>query len=181
MSRAQRRRGWGPSHQHRAPPGARGRWVKLGAISLIVIFCELLGARLGRSAHDPLGSTLRTMAAYGLIGAVLFLLGRAILTGRLRLPFVPAERSPATRLSERIAAAPEPGEAVREHARSLGGGAFLGFSPGGGWVSADPEHAVLVLGPPRSGKTTTVVIPALLAAPGAAVSTATKPDVLQAT
>ncbi len=39
----------------------------------------------------------------------------------------------------------------------------------------------MVLGPPRSGKTSTVVIPAMLSAPGAAVSTATKPDVLQAT
>jgi len=39
----------------------------------------------------------------------------------------------------------------------------------------------MVLGPPRSGKTSTVVIPALLGAPGAAVSTATKPDVLEAT
>jgi len=39
----------------------------------------------------------------------------------------------------------------------------------------------MVLGPPRSGKTSTVVIPALLAASGAAVSTATKPDVLAAT
>ena len=39
----------------------------------------------------------------------------------------------------------------------------------------------MVLGPPRSGKTSSVVIPALLAAPGAAVSTATKPDKLRAT
>ena len=48
-------------------------------------------------------------------------------------------------------------------------------------MTADPEHAVMVLGPPRSGKTSTVVIPAMLAAPGAAISTATKPDVLAAT
>ncbi len=46
---------------------------------------------------------------------------------------------------------------------------------------ADPEHAVLVLGPPRSGKTSGVVIPSLLACPGACVSTSTKPDVLHAT
>jgi type IV secretion system protein VirD4 len=183
MSRAQQRREWGPSDQHRPPPGSRGGWLKLGAITLIVIlvFCELLGARLGSSAHDPLGSTIHTMAIYGLIAGALFLLWRAIHSGRLRLPGLHSERSPATRLSERIAKAPRPGEAVRAHTRSLGGGAFLGFSPGGGWVSADPEHAVMVLGPPRSGKTSTVVIPAMLAAPGAAVSTATKPDVLEAT
>jgi type IV secretory pathway TraG/TraD family ATPase VirD4 len=39
----------------------------------------------------------------------------------------------------------------------------------------------MVLGPPRSGKTSSIVIPAMLAAPGAAVSTATKRDVLEAT
>jgi type IV secretory pathway TraG/TraD family ATPase VirD4 len=40
---------------------------------------------------------------------------------------------------------------------------------------------MLVLGPPRSGKTTSLVIPAVLDAPGAVVSTSTKPDVLVAT
>jgi type IV secretory pathway TraG/TraD family ATPase VirD4 len=38
-----------------------------------------------------------------------------------------------------------------------------------------------VLGPPRSGKTSAIVIPNVLAAPGAVVSTSTKPDVLGAT
>jgi type IV secretory pathway TraG/TraD family ATPase VirD4 len=40
---------------------------------------------------------------------------------------------------------------------------------------------VLVLGPPRSGKTTSLVIPNTLLAPGAVVSTSTKPDVIAAT
>ncbi len=39
----------------------------------------------------------------------------------------------------------------------------------------------MVLGPPRSGKTTAVVVPNVLAAPGAVVSTSTKSDVLDAT
>jgi type IV secretory pathway TraG/TraD family ATPase VirD4 len=39
----------------------------------------------------------------------------------------------------------------------------------------------MVLGPPRSGKTTAVVIPNVLAAPGPVVTTSTKPDVLRAT
>jgi type IV secretion system protein VirD4 len=46
---------------------------------------------------------------------------------------------------------------------------------------AHPGHAVLVLGPPRSGKTTAVVVPNVLAAPGPVISTSTKPDVLRAT
>jgi type IV secretory pathway TraG/TraD family ATPase VirD4 len=46
---------------------------------------------------------------------------------------------------------------------------------------ADPQQAVLVLGPPRSGKTTALVIPNVLAAPGAVISTSTKLDVMGAT
>lgn len=44
-----------------------------------------------------------------------------------------------------------------------------------------PQQGVLVLGPPRSGKTTSLVIPNVLLAPGAVVSTSTKPEVLVAT
>ncbi|MBV8462722.1 MAG: type IV secretory system conjugative DNA transfer family protein, partial [Acidimicrobiales bacterium] len=50
-----------------------------------------------------------------------------------------------------------------------------------GWCFSPSEHSVMVLGPPRSGKTTAIVIPNVLAAPGAVVSTSTKPDVMQAT
>jgi type IV secretory pathway TraG/TraD family ATPase VirD4 len=39
----------------------------------------------------------------------------------------------------------------------------------------------MVLGPPRSGKTTTLVVPNILAAPGAVVTTSTKDDVMLAT
>jgi type IV secretory pathway TraG/TraD family ATPase VirD4 len=39
----------------------------------------------------------------------------------------------------------------------------------------------MILGPPRSGKTSAVMIPALMAASGPAVSTSTKPDVMEAT
>ena len=40
---------------------------------------------------------------------------------------------------------------------------------------------MLVVGPPRSGKTSCLVIPNVLDAPAAVVSTSTKPDVLEAT
>ncbi len=39
----------------------------------------------------------------------------------------------------------------------------------------------MILGPPRSGKTSAVMIPALMACLRAAVSTSTKPDVMRAT
>jgi type IV secretion system protein VirD4 len=46
---------------------------------------------------------------------------------------------------------------------------------------APPEQSVLVLGPPRSGKTSSLVVPTVLGADGPVVSTSTKPDVLSAT
>jgi hypothetical protein len=51
----------------------------------------------------------------------------------------------------------------------------------GRWVCAEPEHAVLVLGPPRQGKTSAIVIPTILAASGPLVATSTKEDVLLTT
>ncbi len=44
-----------------------------------------------------------------------------------------------------------------------------------------PQQAMLVLGPPRSGKTSTLVVPNVLAAPGPVLVTSTKTDVLEAT
>lgn len=46
---------------------------------------------------------------------------------------------------------------------------------------APPEHGALVLGPPRSGKTSSVVVPNVLTSPGPVVSVSTKRDVLDAT
>lgn len=71
-------------------------------------------------------------------------------------------------------------ELLRARLRAIGhpfhAGARLGVP-----VFASPEHAVLVLGPPRSGKTSSLIIPNVLMATGAVVSTSTKPDVLLAT
>jgi type IV secretory pathway TraG/TraD family ATPase VirD4 len=181
MSRPPTPRGWGPSHQHRDPPESHRLILKLGAITLVLVAFELFAHRLlAQGAGGAASSTLSTLAGGGLIVGALWLLLHAVRSGRLHLP-LPKRRSPATRLADRLAGAEHPGEAVRERVRRLGGGAFLGCAPGGNWVTADPEHAVMVLGPPRSGKTSSIVIPALLGAPGAAVSTATKRDVLDAT
>ncbi|HET9059643.1 MAG TPA: type IV secretory system conjugative DNA transfer family protein, partial [Acidimicrobiales bacterium] len=48
-------------------------------------------------------------------------------------------------------------------------------------IWAGDQQAMLVLGPPRSGKTSTLVVPNVLAAPASVVVTSTKPDVLEAT
>jgi type IV secretion system protein VirD4 len=71
---------------------------------------------------------------------------------------------------------------VRYDCAAGGGGAFIGVDElGAGVFHAPAECAVLVLGPPRRGKTSTVIIPSVLAAPGAVLTTSTKPDVLVAT
>src|SRR5271166_4891302 len=63
-------------------------------------------------------------------------------------------------------------------------GIYLGSSLGdalSGPVFARPQQCVLVLGPPRSGKTASVVVPNVLAACGPVITTSTKADVLSAT
>jgi type IV secretion system protein VirD4 len=59
-------------------------------------------------------------------------------------------------------------------------GAYLGWGATGP-IFTGPEHAALIIGPPRSGKTSSVVIPAVALWPGPAVVTSTKPDVLRIT
>jgi type IV secretion system protein VirD4 len=61
-----------------------------------------------------------------------------------------------------------------------GHGAYLGHSDGG-WCFVHPQHSVMILGPPRSGKTTSLIIPNVLASNGPVVSTSTKRDVVDAT
>lgn len=81
----------------------------------------------------------------------------------------------------RLANSADPLQAVlAEHARH-GSGVYLGVDGNGGWVAARAERAVLVLGPPRSGKSSGVIFPVVLAHDGAIVSASTKPDVLAAT
>jgi type IV secretion system protein VirD4 len=60
------------------------------------------------------------------------------------------------------------------------GGVFLGWGPSG-YVIGGPEQHALVLGPPRSGKTTRLLRPSVLRHQGPAVVTSTKSDVLHMT
>ncbi|HVC25140.1 MAG TPA: TraM recognition domain-containing protein [Acidimicrobiales bacterium] len=69
---------------------------------------------------------------------------------------------------------------VAAASRAAGYGLYLG-SGARGPVFAPPEHGALVLGPPRSGKTTGIMIPNVLAASGSVVAASTKPDVMSST
>jgi hypothetical protein len=55
-------------------------------------------------------------------------------------------------LTRRVSAAGDPLDGVLEQAREHGGGVYLGVDNRGRWRSASAERAVLLLGPPRSGK-----------------------------
>jgi type IV secretion system protein VirD4 len=145
---------WGPSHDQR--PGGNG-W------KLMLLW-------------------LAFMLAYGATGSglwTLVILGGTVLAGRVAISWR-AQTVKRSRTASRLASARDKFAAVQnESARR--GGVYLGTGPTGDWVTARPERAVLLLGPPRSGKTSGVIVPAVLAHPGPVVSASTKPDVLAAT
>jgi type IV secretion system protein VirD4 len=85
------------------------------------------------------------------------------------------------RATQRRPVPADPGlQDLRRYLSERGHGLYLGTGAGG-LSFAPPQQALLVLGPPRSGKTSGVVIPNVLAAPGGVVSTSTKPDVMEVT
>ncbi len=57
---------------------------------------------------------------------------------------------------------------------------YLGKSVNG-WHWSKPEDAILVLGPPRSGKTSSIIVPTLLLANGPIVATSTKTEIIELT
>jgi type IV secretion system protein VirD4 len=168
MSRMINDKPWGPSHQDLAPPFQKKPstiWKLFGWAVFLFIAWALT---------HPMSWGIKALLAT----VLLTLLVRAIADGRLPNPL--QRKPPAPQIPQPMVQSRTPGQVARQHITRLGGGAFLGVSQGR-WVTADPEHAVMILGPPRSGKTSSVIIPAILAAPGAALVTSTKPDVMQAT
>ena len=167
---------WGPSHQDMEPP-FRSRSSILSSLAGLVGVLILLS--IARTAFDPVGGsvigwTVKAVIVLAVLRVVLTLV-MGVLT---RTPPTTTRPGPPARVIDRPRS---PGAAVRQRILRTGGGAYLGVTQNGEWAAADPESAVMVLGPPRSGKTTTVMIPALMAASGPAVSTSTKPDVMGAT
>jgi len=129
---------------------------------------------------DPIGWCLEALV----LGWLATLLLAAIADGRIPVGWLWSLLKRTAIVGELVIAEGEaktPGEAVRAEIARLGGGAYLGVSVHGTWILADPESAVMVLGPPRSGKTSAVMIPAVMAASGAVIATSTKPEVMRAT
>ena len=172
--------GWGPSHQHRPPPRLRRPWPHrmLGRVLGVYLLLAVIKAGSGLPGPTPLVWAWHWLGA-GLLALACLPVARRVVPRIYRLAH--SHRRQRVRVPTVVQRAADPLVAVREHAAVLGGGAFLGLRPGGAWAVADGEQSVMILGPPRSGKTSCIVIPALLAAPGPAVSTSTKAEVLHAT
>ncbi|GAA4687278.1 type IV secretory system conjugative DNA transfer family protein [Frondihabitans cladoniiphilus] len=112
-----------------------------------------------------------------------YFLGRLPRTGR---PKSPSKRALSRTESHQLIAAPNTVAAITDRIAGRTGklpGAVLGWSLDGSdtLVTAPPRGGVLVLGPPGSGKTSAVLIPSVLIAPGACVSSSIKSDIMIAT
>lgn len=170
-------RAGGPAVEPPAPPGGRS-----GCLTAFMIGIVLVGILVAPSAPEG--------------GSVLILGGGTYLAVVWSRPARERRREAARRarmatetqdwLAQRpgavAARAADPLAAVGALTAQAGGGVFLGLSPDyREWVTAEPQQAVLVLGPPRAGKTSALIVPAIVAARGPVVSTSTKLDVLEAT
>jgi type IV secretion system protein VirD4 len=206
MSRPTERETWGPNHQHpeTAPTRPHTLWRLLGWF-VVAMFVH---SAIDNSGHGEIEWCIKAivlgwltrMLVRGIKDGRIPTRWVVNLGGELRVwlimqfgkkgPLRLVERvlTIATRVQRRRAEAPgyrlkhcPSAEDMRDHIAGLGGGAYLGLGEDGGWITAEAESAVMVLGPPRSGKTSAVMIPALLGSSGAAVSTSTKPDVMETT
>ena len=136
---------------------ASGRWIAWSIASLAV-----LASCWGLPALAYLG---------GYYGWPRYLRWRAIQSACPAA--APAPARPAVTAAE---AAPPAAVALP----SVAGG-YLGVDEHGRAVAASPRGATLVVGPPGSGKTQSVVMPSVAYAPAACVSTSMKAEVLAAT
>jgi type IV secretion system protein VirD4 len=162
---------WGPSHQPVKQPNHRRRvWLWVCIVWLILLV-----------ADGGLRGLLVTLAFYAVLVRVLVFMYRR-LPARTRLRF----RILAIRIRHRLPIPALPhrtgnGGRGRLDVGPLPAGVHLGVGSEGFDRRSTPERAVLVLGPPRSGKTSSVIIPTILQHAGPVISTSTKPDVLRAT
>ena len=164
---------WGPRHQVPAR-GQLFRWPKTwGEIVRRVILALAVWGLFSPPTTHPSAFRIATLGAEVLAaGMLLFYPGRWLIR---------ATRSRRPQRGPHPSATADPLKALRDTARKAGGGAHLGLDQNGQVRFARSERAVLLLGPPRSGKTSSVIIPTLLSHTGPVVATSTKPDVLAAT
>ena len=175
---------WGPSHQRMEPPFQRRHpfascFGVVFSFLLLLFFVGFARAVLNLKSGSTISWTIGAVVVL-VVGRLLLMIVLGVFTRTRRTPSRP-EPLPSPAREPVVHVPVSPAARVREGLLCVGGGAYLGVSDSREWATADPETAAMILGPPRSGKTSAVMIPALMAASGPAVSTSTKPDVMQAT
>lgn len=178
---------WGPSHQRMEPPFQRRHpfascFGVVFSFLLLLFFVGFIRSVLELKSGSTISWTIGAVIVL-VVGRVLLMVAVGVFTRTPRTRRVPSRPEPLPPSArEPVVHVPvSPAARVREGLLRVGGGAYLGVRDSQEWATADPETAAMILGPPRSGKTTAVMIPALMAACGPAVSTSTKPDVMDAT
>lgn len=145
------------------------------------------GAALGAEGLNPVLYWLVVAVFLGVLGAAGFFVARTINRSRSKTdPHRLAGTATAAEVAQvasakalvKKAATLRP--SLTEKARPEEVGYLLGTAKGG-QVWATVEDSILLIGPPRSGKGLHVVINAILDAPGAVITTSTRPDNLTAT
>lgn len=163
------------------PPRAKGN----GCLLTILILALLFG--IGLTGEGGGAAALGVVILLGSIASLVYLLsspGReAAQRERQAVKIASDAQAWRSKLPEKMIAASEtPLMTAKEIVERSHASVFLGVTPDyREWKLVEPEQAVLVLGPPRSGKTSSLFIPTVLTAPGPVVATSTKGDVLDAT
>jgi type IV secretion system protein VirD4 len=155
-----------------------------GAIVGLIGFYFLVGLlriAFHQTGGSTIGWTIKAVILLILVRVVLTIVV-SVLTPAPRIPIRPPaperDKLPQPVPSELFSS---PAELARERVLLEGGGAYLGERDDGSWALASSKHAVLVLGPPQSGKTSAGLIPLVMASSGPLVSASTKPDVMETT
>ncbi len=105
---------------------------------------------------------------------------RRTTAGSLRRALTRAPKTP----TQRVASSPDALAATQAMASEVFGspGGHVGWQQGTGtYITARPRGGMLVIGPPSSGKSSGVIIPSVIIAPGACVASSIKGDVMAAT
>jgi type IV secretion system protein VirD4 len=164
---------WGPRHQGERRRAPSARWVAWVIIALAVYGISRDGLYAGNKHHN--------------LAPVVFGLAILVILAVLGLPAgVQSRMLTVARSGRGRHKSPEPGpvdrlQGLRDSAWRAGGGVHLGVADNNQQRFSRSERAVLLLGPPRSGKTSSVIIPTLISHTGPVVATSTKPDLFNAT
>jgi type IV secretion system protein VirD4 len=160
-----------------------GGWPRIGLGGLARVIVHLPGRLSDPARAWPAGARRRLPGPAGIYGslALLAVAATAVVTVVRRLGVVDAMRGrqPGARWATASELRP-----LRERrsgrGRGLAGRLVLG-RVGGRLVSAEQRHALVAFGPPQSGKSAGLAVPALLEWDGPAVASSIKTDLLQST